>query len=55
MRQVLRIVLLLLLTVPVAGCDLIGGIFKGGLILGIIIAVIVIALLMKVFGRRRPD
>jgi len=40
------------LCLATAGCAVVGGIFKGGLIIGIIIAVIVIVLLMKLFGGR---
>ena len=52
MQLVLRLFLLMLVTLPIGACDLIGGIFKGGLILGIIIAVIIIAIVMKLFGGR---
>lgn len=35
-----------------AGCGLAAGIFKGGFIIGLIIAIIVIGLLIKMFGGR---
>lgn len=53
MKLILRLFLLLLVTLPVGACELVGDIFQGGLILGIIIAVIVIGLLMKLFGGRK--
>jgi hypothetical protein len=52
MHLVFRLFLVLLVTLPIGACDLIGGIFKGGLIIGIIIAVILIAIVMKLFGGR---
>lgn len=53
MQLLLRLFILLLITVPIGACELAGDIFQGGLILGIIIAVIVIALVMKLFGGRK--
>jgi hypothetical protein len=53
MQFLLRLFILLLITVPIGACELAGDIFQGGLILGIIIAVIVIALVMKLFGGRK--
>ena len=52
MQLICRLFLVLLISLPIAACDLIGGIFKGGLIFGIIIAVILIAIVMKLFGGR---
>ena len=52
MRSMLRLFLILLLTGPLAACDLAQGIFKGGLIIGILVAVIIIAIVMKLFGGR---
>lgn len=43
---------LLLMTVTLGGCGLVAGVFKGGLIIGLIIAVVVIGLLMKLLGGR---
>jgi uncharacterized membrane protein len=40
------------LCLATAGCAVAGGIFKGGFIIGIIIAVVVIVLLMRLFGGR---
>jgi hypothetical protein len=47
-----RILLLLLLAVTYSGCAVVGGIFKGGVAVGIFIAVIVAILLFALFGRR---
>ena len=52
MQFLLRLVLVLLVTAPLAACGLIGGIFKGGLIIGIIVAVIIVMLVLKLFGGR---
>jgi hypothetical protein len=48
----LTLLLLFVLALTTAGCAIAGGIFKGGFIIGLIIAVIVIGLLMKMFGGR---
>ena len=53
MPFMLRLFLLFLITVPIGACELAGDIFKGGLIIGIIIAVVIIGLLMKLFGGRK--
>jgi hypothetical protein len=47
-----RILLVVLLTVTMAGCTAIAGIFKAGFWAGIIIAVIVVVILFTLFGRR---
>jgi hypothetical protein len=47
-----RILLLLLLAVAFSGCAVVGGIFKGGVAVGIFIAVVVIILVFVLFGRR---
>ena len=52
MRQLMRMLVLALLTIGFGGCDLAQGIFKGGFIIGVIIAVIVVVLLMRLFGGR---
>ena len=50
-----RVLLLLLLTLPVAGCDLVGGIFKAGFWTAVIVVVVVLALVgFVVRGRRGP-
>lgn len=41
-----------LLCVATAGCGLAAGIFKGGFIIGLIIAIVVIGLLVKLFSGR---
>lgn len=48
-----RLFLLILLVVAVSGCEVVGGIFKAGMWVGIIMAVLVVALLMWVFSRAR--
>jgi uncharacterized membrane protein len=47
-----RVLLIVLLTVTVAGCSAIAGIFKAGLWTGLIIAVIVIVGIFVLIGRR---
>jgi hypothetical protein len=47
-----RLLLLLLLTVPLAGCGLIGGIFKAGFWTAVIVVVVVVALIGS-FARGR--
>jgi len=48
----LRALVIVLLTVTVAGCAAVAGIFKAGFWVGIVIAVIVVVLLFAVFGRK---
>ena len=48
----LRSVLIVLLTITLAGCGAIAGIFKAGFWVGIIIAVIVVAGVFALFGRK---
>jgi hypothetical protein len=40
----------LFIALLVAGCDLAQGIFKGGFIIGIIVAVIIVGILFKMFS-----
>jgi hypothetical protein len=47
-----RILLFPLLAVAFSGCAVVGGIFKGGMAVGIFIAVVVIILVFVLFGRR---
>ena len=47
-----RVVLVVLLAVPMAGCAAVAGIFKAGFWVGIIVAVIVVVLLFAMFGRK---
>jgi hypothetical protein len=47
-----RVLLVVLLTVTVAGCSAIAGIFKAGFWVGMIVAVIVVVLLFAMFGRK---
>lgn len=44
--QALRLLLLLVLTVAVGGCEVIGGIFKAGMVTGVIIVVLIMALIL---------
>lgn len=48
-----RLLLIVLLAVTLSGCAVVGGIFKAGMWVGIIMAVLVVALLMFIFGRAR--
>jgi len=48
----LRALVIVLLTITVAGCAAVAGIFKAGFWVGIVIAVIVVVLLFAVFGRK---
>ena len=47
-----RALLVVLLTVTVAGCAAIAGIFKAGVWVGIIIAVIIVVIFFVLFGRK---
>lgn len=44
--------LVLFLSISLAACDLAQGIFKGGFIVGLLVAIVVITLIVKMFGRR---
>lgn len=46
-----RLLLVVLLAVTVAGCSAIAGIFKAGVWVGIVIAVVVVVGLFAAFGR----
>ena len=48
-----RLFLIVLLAMTVAGCEVVGGIFKAGMWVGIIMAVIIVALLMWIVGKAR--
>ena len=50
-----RLLMLLLLTASAlaAGCSIVGGIFKAGLWVGVIMVVLVIALIMFIVGKAR--
>ena len=48
----LRLSLLLLLALTTAGCEVVGGIFKAGVWVGVIIAVIVVGGLLMLFRGR---
>ena len=53
MLSFLRVLLILLLTVTVAGCSAIAGIFKAGFWVGIILAALIVVGLVVLLGRRR--
>lgn len=57
MKRFNSIALLILVTVSLSGCEVIGGIFKAGVWSGIIMVVVVLALIIwllsKIFGGRR--
>jgi hypothetical protein len=48
-----RLFILLLLSITVSGCDLIGGIFKAGFWTGIIIVVLVVVGIVFLVGKAR--
>jgi hypothetical protein len=48
-----RFLLFLLIAMALTACSAIGGIFKAGMAVGILIVVIVVVLLFMLFGRRR--
>lgn len=48
-----RLLLLALLLVPLAGCEIIGGIFKAGVWVGVILAVLVVVGILWVVGKAR--
>lgn len=49
---IVRLLVLLLLTIPAAACDLVAGIFKGGVVIGLILAIIIVVVLARLFGGR---
>jgi hypothetical protein len=48
-----RLFLILVLAVTVSGCEIIGGIFKAGVWVGVIGVVLVLALVLWLFGKAR--
>ena len=44
--------LVLLISLSLAACDLAQGIFKGGFIIGLLVAIVVIAIIVKLFTGR---
>lgn len=53
MLSFLRVLLILILTVPVAGCSAIAGIFKAGFWVGIILAALIVVGIVVLLGRRK--
>ena len=51
--RVARLLLIVLLLVPLAGCEIIGGIFKAGVWVGVILAVLVVVGIIWVVGKAR--
>lgn len=52
-----RILPLLVLSLFIGGCDLVGGIFKAGLMIGLVTVVLIVAVIAWLFGKfkRGPD
>ena len=50
--SVARLLVLLLFVFALSGCAVVGGIFKTGFAVGIVVAVLIIMLLFILFGRR---
>ena len=48
-----RLFLLLLLAITASGCEIIGGIFKAGVWVGIIVAALVVVLIVWILGKAR--
>ena len=48
-----RLIPVLLVCLLVSGCDLVGGIFKAGLLGGIVLVILVVLVLGWIFGRFR--
>jgi hypothetical protein len=48
-----RLLLILLVAISASGCGIIGGIFKAGMWVGIIIVVLVLAVIMWLVGKAR--
>ena len=54
-RRLPQLLFLLLVTLPMGGCSLIGGIFKAGFMTAIIVLVLIVAMVgFFVRGRRGP-
>lgn len=49
MKKLSEATILILISICFSSCDLVEGIFKGGLIIGLIIAALIIALLAWIF------
>jgi hypothetical protein len=48
-----RLFLIVLLAMTLTGCEVVGGIFKAGMWVGIVMAVLIVALIMWIFGKAR--
>lgn len=48
-----RLFLIVLLAMTLTGCEVVGGIFKAGMWVGIVMAVVIVALIMWIFGKAR--
>lgn len=53
MLSFLRVLLILVLTVTVAGCSAIAGIFKAGFWVGIVLAAVIVVGIVMLLGRRK--
>ena len=52
-NMLLRLHILLLVALTTAGCQVVEGIFKAGMWVGILIAVVIVGLIFMLFGRSR--
>ena len=52
LSQVTRLVLIVMLAVLAAGCSVVGGIFKAGFWVGIVLAALVVVGIFALLGRR---
>jgi hypothetical protein len=48
-----RFLLFLLMTMTLTACSVIGGVFKAGIAVGVLVVIIIVVLLFMLFGRRR--
>lgn len=52
LSYVSRVLLIVLLAVSVAGCEVVGGIFKAGFWVGIVLAALIVVGIIALFRRR---
>lgn len=51
-KAVTQLLVVLLMAMALAGCTVVGGIFKAGFAVGIFVVVIIVVVLFMLFGRR---
>lgn len=51
--NLVRLLLLVAITLTASGCEVIGGIFKAGMIAGILIVIVLLAVIFWVLGKLR--